>query len=164
MTTRTFELAGMLITALETALTRFGRLAGTGIVCDPSRIPALNTSRNRPVSAQRSHCWDVTTEEVMSARGLVSLPRICSNKMALACCSSEACNIRETGFGLLEEPTVAIGITPCRPTSGPSVSAGWLETLGAVSVMTASTGRIACTHEGRSTGESDSSPSDEEVP
>src|SRR5215211_204096 len=117
----------MLMIALDKSLNSVDNLAGSvamGSICERRKIIALNTSRKSPVNAQRSHCCDVTTVDVINARGLVSLPRISSKRSALACCSLDVCNVRETGFGLLDGLAGAIGITPCRPARGPCVSAG----------------------------------------
>src|SRR5215216_1577006 len=104
--------------------TSTGRLAETGNLWVRRKSIELSTIRNNPASAQRSHCWETTNEEEIRVRGLVSLPRICSNNAALACCSSDTCNLRETAFGRLAEPIDEIGSTPCNPASGPCISAG----------------------------------------
>src|SRR5688500_19901071 len=53
----------------------------------------------------------------------------------------------------------AMGIKPRKPASGPSCSAGCSSVVKALSETTASTGRMACTQDGNSTGASVSSSS-----
>src|SRR5688500_5266550 len=142
--------------AFAAELTATGQVVETGILCERSPLIATSTMMTSPVRTHRTTRCEVRKADATGGRAVVSPARICSNNLALAWCSAVACSVSDNAFGLWAEPIGNRGIVPRNPASGPSLSGARSSLPESDSGMTASTGLIACTQEGNSTGASDS--------